>query len=186
MAKGNFKDLEVNLQTENGSHIVIECPLCGAKGLHIIGTPTSEETRQCLNCGYVTAPKFKLNGASRETVDMHLTEEMKKWAVEKDNYLWIPTIMTLPFGMLYPYSDSSKKMQWGYSEMVEIPKEEQHLYPAPKESESEFYEHRYDTENQIQFDSFLEGMSYVNNKVKELKEQANAQREQESKENKSS
>ena len=31
-----------------------------------------------------------------------LSEDMKNWAVEKHNRIWIPTIMTLPIGMLYP------------------------------------------------------------------------------------
>ena len=39
-------------------HIVINCPLCEERGLHVMGTKASEQTRQCLNCGYVTAPKF--------------------------------------------------------------------------------------------------------------------------------
>ena len=31
------------------NHIVIECPLCGERGLHVMGTKASQETRQCLN-----------------------------------------------------------------------------------------------------------------------------------------
>ena len=158
--------METELNVKNGNHLVVNCPLCGENGLHIIEAEASVETRQCLNCGYVTAPKFKLMGGSRETVEVGLTEDMKKWAKVEDDYLWIPTIMTLPFGMLYPFADENDTMKWGYSEMVDIPEEEQKDYPIPGQ-EGKFYSSRYDTDNQTVFETFLEGMSLVNKIVKE-------------------
>jgi len=158
--------MENELNVKNGNHLVVNCPLCGANGLHIIEAAADIETRQCLNCGYVTAPKFKLMGGSREAVEVGLTEDMKKWAKVEDDYLWIPTIMTLPFGMLYPFAGEEGNMKWGYSEMIEISEEEQKDYPIPGE-EGKFYSSRYDTDNQIIFETFLEGMSLVNKIVKE-------------------
>ena len=53
------------LKVEGGNHIIIVCPLCDEHGLHVIGSDASVETRQCLNCGFVTAPKFKCDKSAR-------------------------------------------------------------------------------------------------------------------------
>ncbi len=160
---------ESQLNIKNGSHIVVKCPLCSEKGLHIISAASGEDTRQCLNCGYVTAPRFKMNGLGKFANDdfNNLTSDMQTWTQEADDFIWIPTIMTLPFGMLYPFNDEKGNMTWGYSDMVEIPKEEQKKYPIEGQ-EDKYYQTRYDTENQLVFTSFLEGMAHINNKVKEL------------------
>tara|TARA_Y100000004_G_scaffold123215_1_gene138517 strand:+ start:646 stop:1155 length:510 start_codon:yes stop_codon:yes gene_type:complete len=162
---------ESQLNIKNGSHIVVKCPLCSEKGLHIISAGSGEDTRQCLNCGYVTAPRFKLGGLSKFSVPEFnkLTSDMREWAKEADDFIWIPTIMTLPFGMLYPFNDEKGDMVWGYSDMIDIPEEQQKNYPV-EGKENEFYKSKYDTDNQIVFLSFLEGMSHINNKVKELQE----------------
>ena len=148
----------------NENHIVIECPLCGERGLHVMGTKASEETRQCLNCGYVTAPKFKCEKIEDNTEYNNLTPDMKQWAKHEEGYIWIPTIMTLPFGILYPFNDD-KEMKWGFAEMVNIPEDEQKNYPI--ENSEGFYTQRYDMENSKTFDSFLLGMNYVNDTVKQ-------------------
>tara|TARA_Y100000004_G_scaffold132433_1_gene149500 strand:+ start:1210 stop:1713 length:504 start_codon:yes stop_codon:yes gene_type:complete len=155
------------------NHIVIECPLCGERGLHVMGTKASEETRQCLNCGYVTAPKFKCENVEENSEYKNLTPEMQEWAKHEGGFIWIPTIMTLPFGILYPFNDD-KKMKWGFAEMVDIPEDEQKNYPI--EGGEGFYKQRYDMENSTTFESFLLGMNYVNDTVKQ-KQQATNQTE---------
>ena len=37
--------------------IILDCPLCDAHGLHVIGK-NQYETRQCLNCGYASSAKY--------------------------------------------------------------------------------------------------------------------------------
>ncbi|MBF93366.1 MAG: hypothetical protein CMB78_06290 [Euryarchaeota archaeon] len=132
-----------------------------------MGTRADEETRQCLSCGYVTAPKFKCEKPEDNKEYSTLTPDMQQWAKHEDGFVWIPTIMTLPFGLLYPFNDENKKLKWGFAEMVNISKEEQKQYP--REDGNGYYQSRYDTENAKVYDTFLEGMTYVNEKVKDKK-----------------
>ena len=84
-------------------NIVSNCPLCDEHSLHILGKDETQ-TQQCINCGYVTAEKFKLNGLNKEEHKeyLNLTEDMKGWSKVENDRIWIPTILTLPIGMLYP------------------------------------------------------------------------------------
>ena len=82
---------------------------------------------------------------------------MKKWSVEKNNQIWIPSMITLPFGMLYPINvkvgDGVKTiMKWSLAEMVDIPEDERKNYP--KETGDGYYDKRFDTDNTIVFDEF--------------------------------
>ena len=65
-------------------------------------------------------------------------------------------------------------MKWGFAEMVDIPEDEQKNYPI--EGGEGFYKQRYDMENSTTFESFLLGMNYVNDTVKQ-KQQATNQTE---------
>ena len=120
--------------------------------MHVIGTSDADETRQCLNCGFVTAPKFKCEEDKKEENISwgQLTDEMREWSQYKDGFIWIPTIMTLPFGMLYPYTDKDKGLRWGFAHMITIPKEEQEKYP--KEDGNGFYEQRFAPEHAVAYE----------------------------------
>ena len=158
---------ESQLNTNN-NHIVIECPLCGERGLHVLGTRASEETRQCLSCGYVTAPKFKCENPEENEEYNRLTPDMQKWSKHEDGFVWIPTLMTLPFGLLYPFNDENDEMKWGFASMVKISEEEKENFP--REDGNGFYTERYATDNPTIFEDFTLGMAYVNEAVKKLKE----------------
>ena len=80
--------------------IVSNCFLCGEHSLHVAGTEDAQ-VMQCINCGYTTTSKYI--GTKKENEEFQkLGEDMKNWAVEKNNRIWIPSIITLPVGMLYP------------------------------------------------------------------------------------
>ena len=85
------------------SELISNCPLCEEHGLHVIGEDETQKM-QCLNCGYVSTVKFIGDKETNEEYKL-LTEDMKSWAIEKNNRIWIPTIMTLPVGILYPEND---------------------------------------------------------------------------------
>ena len=110
-------------------NIVSNCPLCEEHSLHIIGKDNLK-TQQCINCGYVTAEKFKLNGLKKEEHQefKNLTEDMKGWVKIENDGMWIPTIMTLQYFMLYPFNDEDCKMKWGLADMIEIPPEDRKDY----------------------------------------------------------
>ena len=145
-------------------NIISNCPLCDAHSLHLIGE-NETQMMQCINCGYVSTSKFI--GKKEENEEYQkLSEEMKSWARETDGRIWIPSIMTLPFGMLYPLNIDGE-MKWSYAKMIKILEENRKNYPIPS-VENQFYESMYDTENAEVFDSFLLGMAQANEDAKKF------------------
>ena len=143
--------------------IVSNCPLCEENSLHIIGDEGTMETQQCINCGYATTSNFIGTREDNETFKT-LPEEMQSWSKEINDRIWIPSMITLPFGTLYP-TNVDGKMKWGYAEMVNIPEEEQENYPI--ESGEGYYTQRYDTENAKIYDVFLDAMVEMNERAKQ-------------------
>jgi len=141
--------------------IVSNCPLCEEKALHVI-EEDGIGTQQCISCGYATTSKFI---GTKEENEMYKTlpEEMQSWSIEDNGRIWIPSMMTLPFGTLYP-TNIDGEMKWGFAEMVDIPKEEQENYP--REDGNGFHTKKYDTDNQKIFDIFLYAMVEMNKRAK--------------------
>ena len=139
--------------------LVSNCFLCGEKALHVAGTEEAQ-VMQCINCGYTTSTKFKGIKADNEEFQK-LGEDMKNWAKEENGHIWIPSIITLPIGMLYPVN-IKKEMKWAFAPMVEIPEEERKKYPNPS-TPGKFYDKKIDTDNATLYDLFLEGMTKINN-----------------------
>jgi hypothetical protein len=141
--------------------LISNCFLCGEKALHVAGTEDAQ-VMQCINCGYTTSTKFT---GTKETNEhfQKLGEDMKNWAVESNGKIWIPSIMTLPIGMLYPIN-IKKEMKWAFAPMVEIPKEERENFPN---EQGGFYERKIDTDNAIVYNLFIEGMTKVNELLKQ-------------------
>ena len=140
--------------------IVSNCPLCEEKSLHVI-EEDGIGTQQCINCGYATTSNFLGTKEDNEAYKT-LTEEMQGWSKEVNDRIWIPSMMTLPFGTLYP-TNVDGKMKWGFAEMIDIPEEEQKNYPDEKGG---FYKQMYDTENAKIYNVFLEAMVEMNKKAK--------------------
>jgi len=139
--------------------LVSNCFLCGEKALHVAGTEEAQ-VMQCINCGYTTSTKFKGIKADNEEFQK-LGEDMKNWAKEENGHIWIPSIITLPIGMLYPVN-IKKEMKWAFAPMIEIPEEERKKYPNPS-TPGKFYDKKIDTDNATLYDLFLEGMTKINN-----------------------
>jgi len=88
---------------------------------------------------------------------------MKNWAVESNGKIWIPSIITLPIGMLYPVN-IKKELKWSFAPMVEIPEDERKNFPN---EQGGFYDKKIDTDNSIIYDLFLEGMATINEMLKQ-------------------
>ena len=160
--------------------IISNCFLCGEHSLHVAGTEEAQ-VMQCINCGYVTSTKYI--GIQEENEEYQkLTDDMKRWSKFENGRTWIPSIITLPIGMLYPIDvevkneEASKNagiiiteniMKWSFAPMVDIPEEERKKYPNPS-IPGKFYEKRIDTDNSKVYDEFIFGMSYVNDLMKKL------------------
>jgi Zn ribbon nucleic-acid-binding protein len=142
--------------------IISNCPLCEEQSLHVIGDEGTMETQQCINCGYATSTKFVGTKEDNE-IYKTLPEEMQSWSKEENNSIWIPSMITLPFGTLYPINVDGE-MKWACAEMVDIPEEEQKNYPDEKGG---YFKQRYDTDNQKIFGVFLEAMGEMNERAKQ-------------------
>ena len=140
--------------------IISNCFLCGEHSLHVAGTEDAQ-VMQCINCGYVTSTKYIGTKETNEEFQK-LGEDMKKWAKEEHGRVWIPSIMTLPIGMLYPIDDEGE-MKWSFAPMIEIPEEDRKNFPNPQGG---FYERKIDTDNPRIYDEFVMGMSYINELMK--------------------
>lgn len=147
--------------------VVGNCFLCEEHSLHVMGTEEAQ-VMQCINCGYTTTSKFIGTKKTNEEFQK-LSEDMKKWSKEENGRIWIPSIITLPIGMLYPI-DVKDKMKWSFAPMVEIPEEEKENYPNPQGG---FYERKIDTDNPRIYDEFISGMSYINELMKKKSEVEN-------------
>ncbi len=149
------------------NNIISNCPLCEKHSLHIIGE-NDTEIMQCINCGYVSTSK--LVGENTKEEFEKLTDDMKKWSKKTDDRLWIPTVMTLPIGMLYPIDitvpndEEDKVMKWAFASMVEISEDDREEYP---DGNGGYYERKIDTDNPTIYDEFIEGMSVVNELMKQ-------------------
>ena len=139
--------------------VISNCPLCGSHSLHLMND--NVKTQQCINCGYATTSKFI---GTKEDNEMYksLPEEMKSWSKEVNGRIWIPSMITLPFGALYPINVGDE-MKWGFAQMIHIPDDEQKNYP---DENGGFYKQRYDTENQMVYDEFLLAMAEMNERAK--------------------
>ena len=141
--------------------LVSNCFLCEEKALHVAGTEEAQ-VMQCINCGYTTSTKFKGIKADNEEFQK-LGEDMKNWAKEENGHIWIPSIITLPIGMLYPVN-IKKQMKWAFAPMVEIPEKERENFPNPQGG---FYDKKVDTDNSTLYDLFIEGMTDINEILKQ-------------------
>ena len=120
------------------------------------------QVMQCINCGYVTSTKYIGTKETNEEFQK-LDEDMKNWAKEENGRIWIPSIITLPIGMLYPI-DVEKEMKWSFAPMVDMLKTKK-KYPNP--NGGKFYERKIDTDNPRIYDKFIVGMSYINELMKD-------------------
>tara|TARA_R100000458_G_C8162773_1_gene166182 strand:- start:125 stop:583 length:459 start_codon:yes stop_codon:yes gene_type:complete len=143
--------------------IIGNCPLCEERALHVAGTEDAQ-VMQCINCGYTTSTKFRGIKADNEEFQK-LGEDMKNWAKEENGHIWIPSIITLPIGMLYPVN-IKKEMKWAFAPMVEIPEEERKKYPNPS-IPGKFYDKKVDTDNSVIYDLFIDGMTKVTELLKQ-------------------
>jgi ribosomal protein L37E len=141
--------------------LISNCFLCGEKSLHVAGTEEAQ-VMQCINCGYTTSTKFKGIKADNEDFQK-LGEDMKNWAKEENGHIWIPSIITLPIGMLYPIN-VKKEMKWAFAPMVEIPEDDRKDFPN---EQGGFYDKKIDTDGAKIYNKFINGMVEINKLLKQ-------------------
>ena len=139
------------------SGLISSCLLCEEHSLHVYGNEDAQ-IMQCVNCGYTSTSNFRGKMVENEEYKK-LNGDMKKCVKETNDRFWIPTIMTLPTGMLYPV-DIADEMQWAYAPMINIPEEEQENYP---DGNGGFFKQRYDNDNRTVFNNFVDSMLFLTN-----------------------
>ena len=155
-------------------NIVSNCQLCQEHSLHVMEVPNGTETTktmQCINCGYASSDLFVGDKETNESYKS-LSDDMKRWSKETENRTWIPSMITLPTGMLFPIDidnlvNHQVEMKWAFAKMEKISKDDQKNYPVEGQ-EGKFYEKRYNTNNPIIYDTFLEAISDINESAKKV------------------
>ena len=139
--------------SEENMKIVVDCPLCGNKELNVI--LSNNNLMQCISCGYSTSDEYSGNIKDNIAVKK-LDQRMREWSKEKNGQIWVPSILNLPIGIFYPI-DKDGEMAWAFAPVEKLPENEQEKYPVPGQ-EGKFYTTKYDTDNQVLFDSFGRGI----------------------------
>lgn len=151
------------------SQIIGNCPLCEQHSLHCSST-VDDELQQCISCGYVTSANYKGKMEDNELFQK-LNDQMKSWAVEKQNRIWIPSMVTLPIGLIFPEANESTEiendLQWSFAPMEDIPEDKREDFPNPNGG---FYEKKINIESKKVWGTFLEAMLFVNGLIKKEKE----------------
>jgi hypothetical protein len=131
--------------------------------LHIYKGDDGFTTRQCSNCGYSSNDKLKGTKKDNEFWNS-MSDFIKKHSKEDDNQIWIPTLLTLPFGSLYP-TEENEKLKWAYAKLVDVDdKEDKEKY---KKEDGSYYTKKLDTDNPETFDTYAEGMVHIRNSLQE-------------------
>ena len=144
------------------NNIISNCLLCEERSLHVYGEKDAQ-IMQCINCGYTSTSNF-IGDFEKNEEYKKLNGEFKAWTKNTGDRFWIPTIMTLPSGMLYPV-DEDGEMKWAYAPMVNIAEDEQEKYP---DGNGGYYSQRYDTDNQSFFDNFFDSMTFLTQNKEEI------------------
>tara|TARA_Y100000593_G_C4179102_1_gene271110 strand:- start:148 stop:720 length:573 start_codon:yes stop_codon:yes gene_type:complete len=143
----------------NDERITIVCPLCDKRELNVF--QKEKELMQCINCGYSTNGDYKYEGhKTNNQFYKNLDPAMKRWALDANDYIWLPSILTFDSGLLYPYEGTDDTMIWAFAPAIQIPETEQHKFP--REDGEGNYSARYDIENQVTFDSFSQAIFEIN------------------------
>jgi ribosomal protein L37E len=147
---------------EKKINVIIDCPLCEKKSLHVM--KQSGGLMQCLYCGFASTKKFSGNKNNNKEFKK-LPEQMQEMAVEKDNRIWIPTVMTLPIGVINPIIVEGE-MFWAFAPMEKVPEERKEEFLNDK---GEYYENYYDTDKTVLYKNFYDVLIDINEEEKRKK-----------------
>ena len=149
---------------KNDFKIVIDCPLCEENELQVL-KDEGKELMQCISCGYSTSDSMM--GTKEDCENFKgMDSNLRGWAKEAKGYVWVPTVLNLEIGILYPSGDGNKELIWAFAPLIHISEEEQKNYPV---GDGTFYKTRYDTEKEIHFDGFAKGLLEIDMVIKAKK-----------------
>ena len=141
--------------------MTIKCNICSHRMLHIY-TENGFTTRQCTHCGYSSNDKLKGDTKDNEFWN-NLSDFVKKYSIVIDEHIWIPNLLTLPFGSLYPIEEKNK-LRWAYASLVDVKEDEKEKF---KKEDGSYFTKKLDTDNPVTFDNYAEGMVHIRNSIQE-------------------
>ena len=124
-------------------------PLTGQKTVVVeADEQTNIESYICMESGYTTTDKLKIDSKEVEQYESTITELMIKvrFPDKESGLVWYPAFMQMPGGMLYVKGTSFDEMQWEVTKVVPIFGDERLEYPIPGR-ENEYYTSKLDVEN---------------------------------------
>ena len=147
------------------SNVILDCGLCGQRGLHINKISSTESVRQCISCGYATNESLKGTKEDNDKFNQ-FSDFIKKHSKEDSGYIWFPSMINIPIGSLYPI-EKDETLKWAFVKMIDIPEDEQKNYPD-ETAPGEFLTKTLDYENQQIFDEYIIGLAHIRDEVKSL------------------
>jgi len=146
---------------------IIDCPKSGGEICYRVQVTNEVSNYMSLSCGFITNTLMK-EGEELYEQSIETVPELYKdlaWTDPETGMVWLPnTINVEDVGMVFPYGTNKDNWTWAAVKVVKIPEEERKNFPN---EQGGFYEKKVDTDNTILYDLFLEGMSYVNEMLKE-------------------
>tara|TARA_B100000287_G_scaffold111580_1_gene104011 strand:- start:707 stop:1120 length:414 start_codon:yes stop_codon:yes gene_type:complete len=131
--------------------------------LHVY-TDNGFTSRQCTNCGYSSNDKLKGTMKDNEFWNT-MSDFIKKFSKEDGGQIWIPTLLTLPFGSLYPIDDKDK-LKWAYAKLVDVTEDDNK--EKYKKEDGSYYTKKLDTDNPETFNTYAEGMVHIRKSLEEM------------------
>ena len=136
--------------------IKIDCDLCGTKRSVFLLPGDELKTMQCLSCGYASSDRYLGSPEDNESYKA-LNSDMQKMAVIKPDRIWIPSLLTLPDGLISPIYVEDKLL-WSVVPAVDITEEEKEEYP---DGAGGYYKKRYDNAQTKLFNNFGDALKHI-------------------------
>tara|TARA_B100000287_G_scaffold253138_1_gene237845 strand:- start:12730 stop:13221 length:492 start_codon:yes stop_codon:yes gene_type:complete len=150
--------------------VVLVCPICGEKELQVTKEDDANQLMQCISCGYSSSNEWK-GKLEDNPKAKELSEDIKKFAIQKEGRVWIPSVVQLPIGMVYPF-DYQGEMKWSFAPIVDIPEDEQKNYPR---GDGGFYNQRYDLDSKLIYNTFKDCLVTINETNQRLEKERASQ-----------
>jgi Zn ribbon nucleic-acid-binding protein len=136
--------------------IKIDCVLCKAERSVFLLPEDKLKTMQCLSCGYASSNRY-LGDPENNEMYKTLNSDMQKMAIVDSERIWIPSLLTLPDGLISPINVEDKLL-WSVVPAIDIKEEEKEEYP---DGAGGYYKKRYDNTQTKLFNSFGDALKEI-------------------------
>ena len=144
---------------------LVNSPICDSNACYESEFQTQDgivKTWLCMTSGYTSNTTMTLDSeALKQTLELtaDLIKDLRQDHIPPgggEKLAWFPTAITMPEkGMIFPepIKKGSKDWQWTVVKAIDIPEEEQHKYPDPR-NPGKFYKKRMDMKGKKRYQKF--------------------------------